>query len=205
MLLDGTAAERLDSTPRIRRIMDNLSKATEKDVEIVKEWLLEEFPAEVSDISESNIQSEIESFAQKKDEALFAYYQRAQNLLRRAHARDKPRTGSESAALTQLEEVMLSIVVNAFVKGIEDDMLRRTVVEKGGATCGALYKSYEIVQSTQRLLELLDQVERERQNRLRLAKLEDLVEKQYGRSAITVSYQPMVSEMPIVQMQLDCS
>ncbi|KAI0991203.1 hypothetical protein K3495_g16984, partial [Podosphaera aphanis] len=84
MLLDGTAANRLSATPRIRRIIDSRNTATPEDICEVNEWLKEEFPNNFEDDVEQNVQSEIQNFSQRKKddqndqkpEALAAYYHR---------------------------------------------------------------------------------------------------------------------------------
>lgn len=140
------------------------------------------------------MQSEIENFSQKqndetnhrKPETLTSYYQRASNLLRRSHGRDRPRQESPVSPLTGLEEFMLNTIINAYVKGLSDSRLRQKVLERDGATCGSLWRAYEIVQSSQRSIELLDQVEKELGDRSRLTKLEKFVSSQYGRSAASI-------------------
>lgn len=47
MLLEGEPARRLDSTPRIRRIINKRSTATREDINIIKEWLTEKFPTSI--------------------------------------------------------------------------------------------------------------------------------------------------------------
>ena len=154
MLLEEEPARRLDSTPRIRRIIDKRSTATKEDVNTIKEWLTEEFPTSVQDITESDVQTEIENLAQEKDEALATYYQRVVSLLRRTHGRDKPREKDTASALSGLETTMLNCVVNAFVKRLRGDELRRPCLYKDAATCGALWKSYEMVLASHRSLTL---------------------------------------------------
>jgi hypothetical protein len=58
MLLEGEAAKRLDSTPRLRRIVDQHSTAKARDVDDIKEWLQEEFPTAVTDVAEVDMQRE---------------------------------------------------------------------------------------------------------------------------------------------------
>lgn len=58
------------------------------------------------------------------DEALAAYYQRAMSLLRRTHARDRPRDDSASV-LSGVENTVMNCIVNAFVKGLRNPDLRK--------------------------------------------------------------------------------
>jgi hypothetical protein len=185
MLLEGEPARRLDSTPRIRKIIDKRATATQFDVDTVKEWLTEEFPTSVQDITEADVQTEIENLSQGNEEALATYYQRTVSLLRRTHGRDKPREDSNTA-LSGLETTMLNCVVNAFVKGIYEDELRRSALHKDAATCGALWKSYEMVQASQRSISLERQVEETLANKRRLTELEKIVQDFTGRPVTAV-------------------
>jgi len=186
MLFHGEAAKRLDSTPRIRRIVEDRDTATDTEVEEVKNWMQEEFPKEISDTVEENLQSEIEHLGQNETESLQNYYLRTVNILRRAHGKDRPRPANTDTRLSGLEEVMLDTMVSAFVKGLRDNRVRRSSLEKDAATAGSLWRSYEIVQATQRSLELLDQIEHERNEKLKMAKMEELLSKQYGRPVVSV-------------------
>ncbi|KAI0991433.1 hypothetical protein K3495_g16754, partial [Podosphaera aphanis] len=143
---------------------------------------------------EQDVQSEIQNFMQKasddqntqKPENLSSYYQRAVNLLRRAHCRDHPRESSALPGLTGLENLMLNTIINAFVVGLHNPRLRQKVLEKDGATCGALWKAQEIIQSAQRSIDILDQTEKELVEKARLSRLEEFVSSQYGRPATSV-------------------
>ncbi|KAM3085985.1 hypothetical protein ACMFMG_003035 [Clarireedia jacksonii] len=50
ILLEGAPAKKLDSNPRIRSIMDQLEKATQEDMDTVKQWLKDEYPVDVADL-----------------------------------------------------------------------------------------------------------------------------------------------------------
>jgi hypothetical protein len=186
MLLEGEPARRLDSTPRIRRLIDNREAAAAAHVNTVKEWLMEEFPTSVEDVTEIDVQSEIESLEQGPAEALASYYQRTLGILRKTHGRDRPRDTDRSTTLSGLEVTMLNCVVNAFVKGLFQDNLRKAALQKDAATCGALWKSYEMVQAAQRSLQLEKQIEEALSSKKRLADLEKFVLDHHGRTATVV-------------------
>ncbi|TQS37517.1 hypothetical protein Golomagni_02005 [Golovinomyces magnicellulatus] len=174
MLLDGSAADRLSATPRIRRIINARETASPENLIEVNEWLKEEFPDNFEENIDQDIQSEIQTFAQRikddqnlqKPETLLAYYQRAVNLLSRAHSRDRPRENSVLPVLTGLENIMLNTIVNAYVIGLCNSRLRQKVLERDGATC--------------------NQTEKELVDKRRLSKLEEFVSSQYGRPAVSV-------------------
>lgn len=74
MLLEGEPAKRLDSTTRIRKLIDNRTTSSQADVATVKEWLQEEFPTLVTDMTKADVQTKIESLAQSLYKALAVYY-----------------------------------------------------------------------------------------------------------------------------------
>ncbi|TQS34379.1 hypothetical protein Golomagni_05240 [Golovinomyces magnicellulatus] len=171
--VDGPVADRLAATPRIRRIINARETATPKNLAEVNKWLKEEFPDNFEDNVEQDIQSEIQTFAQRKKddqnfqnpETLSAYYQRAVNLLRRAHCRDRPRENSALPVLKRLENFMLNTTVNAYVIGLCNSRLCQKVLERDEAIYGALWKAHDTI---------------------KLSKLEEFVSSQYGRSAVSV-------------------
>ncbi|KAH8780636.1 hypothetical protein F5882DRAFT_463241 [Hyaloscypha sp. PMI_1271] len=183
MLLKGEPARRLDSTPRIRRLINNRASASGADIDTVKEWLMEEFPTSVDDVTKADVQSEIESLEQGTTEALAAYYQRTLGILRKTHGRDRPRDIEKASALSGLEITMLNYVVNAFVKGLVQNDLRKAALQKDATTCGALWKSYEMVQAAQRSLQLKKQVKDTLATKKRLAELEKFIFDHTGRTA----------------------
>ncbi|RKF76270.1 hypothetical protein GcM1_228031 [Golovinomyces cichoracearum] len=178
----------------LRRIINARETTTPESLIEVNEWFKEEFPDNFEENIEQDIESEIQTFAQRikddqnlqKSETLLAYYQRAVNLLRRAHCRDHPSENSVLPVLTGLENIMLKTIVNTYVIGLYISRLRQKVFERDGANCGALWKAHDIIQSAQQSLEILDQTEKELVDKHRLSKLEEFVSSQYGRSAVLV-------------------
>jgi len=55
MLLKGELAHRLDSTPRIQKLIDNWANGTPENVNTVKEWLQEEFLTSVKDLIKADV------------------------------------------------------------------------------------------------------------------------------------------------------
>jgi hypothetical protein len=153
------------------------------EVAEIKEWLQEEFPASVTDVK-IDLQKKIDQLTQGSEEPLAQYYQRAISILRRTHGRDKPRD-DEADALTGLEVAMLNCGVNAFIKGIHDDILRDVALSKDAATCGGLWKAYEIIQLSHRSIIIKRQLEQEMAKAKRLKELE-FVYQQQGKPATVV-------------------
>ena len=59
-------------------------------------------------VPEISAQAQMDTLAQEASKSLAAYYQRAVNILRRTHGRDRPRTTeSTTSVLTGLEEFTL--------------------------------------------------------------------------------------------------
>lgn len=186
MLFVGDAATLLDSTPQMRYIVDNKATATVTDVKEFEDALKEQFPAALTTVPEISAQAQMDTLAQEASELLAAYYQRAVNILRRTHGRDRPRTSDSAttaSVLTGLEEFTLGCVVNAFVRGLYDSHLRRTVINHGGASCGSLWLLYDIVLQTQKAIQEKRLVEEQLAERKKLSRLEELCQHLTNRSA----------------------
>ena len=87
-------------------------------------------------------------------------------------------------ALSGLEVTILNYIVNIFVKGLAQNNLRKAMLQKDAAICGALWKSYEMVQVAQRSLQLKKQVEDALAAKKRLVELEKFVYDYMGRTTI---------------------
>jgi hypothetical protein len=81
---------------------------------------------------------------------------------------------------------MLNCGVNAFIKGIHDDILRDVALSKDVATCGGLWKAYEITQSSYWSIIIKRQLEQEMAKAKRLKELEKFVYQQQGKPATVV-------------------
>ncbi|RKF61973.1 hypothetical protein GcC1_151010 [Golovinomyces cichoracearum] len=127
ILIEDDAATWVDSSPRYRRIIDNRKYATDNDVMEFEEALRIQFPSRNAPVlEERSWREEIKNFNQKLGESLKEYYGRTQELLRRGHARDERMDGVTT--LSPIEAVMLSVVVSAFLKGINDYQVRTAVL-----------------------------------------------------------------------------
>ncbi|KHJ31666.1 hypothetical protein EV44_g4365 [Erysiphe necator] len=122
-------------------MIENRHQATENDVETLKEALKAEFPIQVVERTEGNLQQEIRSFKQLLEEPLLAYYGRPKHLLRRVYRRDESVQVISSMIvnpLSPLEKMMLSGIVSAFVEGLFDAELRSLSIRRSVMGCGSL-------------------------------------------------------------------
>ncbi|RKF74559.1 hypothetical protein GcM3_089023, partial [Golovinomyces cichoracearum] len=94
------------------------------------------------------------------------YYGRAQEQLRRDHARDE--RIDWVTTLSPTEAVMLSVVVSAFLNGINDDQVRTTVLMRSTSISKSLCTAYEAAEDVRSSLERLQEVERERDEKREL-------------------------------------
>jgi hypothetical protein len=187
ILLEDEPATRLESTPWIRKIIDKRRNASAADVQTVKNWLMGEFPILVENGPDEDIQSDIEAFAQGGSESLSSYYQRAVTLLRRCSGRDNPRDDDTTTPrLEGCEITVVNWIILAFVRGLYHDELRKASIHKDAATCGALWKSYEIIQRTQRSLTLLRKDEEFLANKTQFEELETFILNYTGQPATVV-------------------
>jgi len=119
----------------------------------------------------------MDTLAQEASKPLAAYYQQAVNIPRRTHSRDRPNnsdSATTTSTLTGLEEFTLGCVVNAFVRGLYDPHLQKKVMNHGGASCGSLWLSYDIVRQTQKAVQEKKLVEEQLAERKKLSRLEEL-------------------------------
>ncbi|RKF79818.1 hypothetical protein GcC1_042033, partial [Golovinomyces cichoracearum] len=122
VLFIGRAESWLDSVPRLSKFTDQLEEPKEFDLEEFKQALKKKFPKKsVANMSDGNVQEDIQSLKQGEGETLMVYHERAQDLLRRSNGRDD--ASDNGLELSALEKTMLSIIVKAFIRGVRDDNL----------------------------------------------------------------------------------
>ncbi|KHJ35286.1 hypothetical protein EV44_g5494 [Erysiphe necator] len=186
ILCTGDAANWIDSTPRVREQITNRKNATEASVAYVKCALEERFPGCVSDQTELSIQSEVENLRQGSEEPVATYYARTVRLLNRTRGQDKPKAESVGLPLTGPEEFTLSAIIMAYTRGLFDEILRKEVFAKSGASCSSLWKCQEVIIETQRTMELMKQYEEQAAENHELQRLRDLVLSDCGQLSSVV-------------------
>ncbi|KAI1007161.1 hypothetical protein K3495_g1060 [Podosphaera aphanis] len=87
-LFVGKAMDWLETKPLYVKFVDLEQEPTASDVEEFRTSAMRKFPRPVARVEEGNIQEEIQNLKQGETEALGAYHERAQELLRRSHGRD---------------------------------------------------------------------------------------------------------------------
>ncbi|KAI6247430.1 hypothetical protein HI914_04558 [Erysiphe necator] len=148
ILLEDKAANRLDTSPRWRKVVDDKKNATERDVIDFKKPICIYFKSN-QEQTDPNIHSDLRNLAQGPNEPLEKYYQRYLDILSRSHCRDEPLVESGDECLKPLEAVFLSGVITAFIEGIHDSELRSNVLFKANNTYHSLHGAYEAIKGTQ--------------------------------------------------------
>ncbi|RKF60580.1 hypothetical protein OnM2_049057, partial [Erysiphe neolycopersici] len=108
----GEATEWVDSTPQYQIFTEQLEKPTLDDVKDFKTALVARFPAKFSvDRSEDTIQEDTGNLTQG-----------------RSHTIDTPVEGAPS--LSPSERIILRGIIKAFIRGLHDNSLKRTIVTR---------------------------------------------------------------------------
>ncbi|KHJ31033.1 hypothetical protein EV44_g3578 [Erysiphe necator] len=149
---DEEAARWIDSTPHIRRIVDNYEVATASDSAYLEQSLKEKFPMVVVVESSKSASEVITEFAQFKSESLFDYYGRAVAFLRLKNVNDRLNDDTRET-LSGAEDMVLDMLIKAFVAGLEEDSLHLDSIAHGATTTGSLAKTYDIVLESRRALD----------------------------------------------------
>ncbi|KAI0992891.1 hypothetical protein K3495_g15293 [Podosphaera aphanis] len=148
----------LDSTLRFRRFTEQADVSTAEDVKDFKRTFVARFSQfHGFESSEESIQEDTNKFSHGPKEPLLDYYGRAQKLLRQSHARDAPVTGGE--ALNPIERMVVNGVIEAFLRGIHDDNLKKTILVKADKLPASLLEAHEYAQQAMRRLEQLKEFE----------------------------------------------
>ncbi|POS82058.1 hypothetical protein EPUL_006833 [Erysiphe pulchra] len=148
---DEEAARWMDSTPHIRRIVDNYEVATASDATYLEQSLKDKFPM-VANVESSKSASEVLSeFAQFESEPLFDYYGRAVAFLRLINIKDRRKDGT-CETLSGAEDMVLDMLIKAFVAGLKEEDLHLDSITHGATTTSSLALTYDIVLESRRAL-----------------------------------------------------
>ncbi|KAI0997596.1 hypothetical protein K3495_g10594 [Podosphaera aphanis] len=129
-------AKWLDGTPQFRRLTEQTDEPTENDVKDFKRAFKVRFSIDYKDeLSEETVQDDISNL----------------HLLRRSHARGAPKAGGEP--LKPIEKMVVNGVIRAFVRGIRDENLKKTILMRPEKLPSSLLVAYRIAQQTKRRLE----------------------------------------------------
>lgn len=169
VLLTGEASNWYDSHPKTEQW------EREGNIAEFEAAFREKYPKKaVEDIPITDSNAELEDFKQKDGEALTSYYHRGTMLLKKTHGRyniphlDPP--------LQPIEKDHLERVCHCFVKGLQDPNLMTDSISCGALMQGSLLKTLEIVQSTQKALQIKHQAALEREKAEEVNKLKRDVE-----------------------------
>lgn len=158
VLLVGEAAEWAEANPLVQVRINKLDPTLE-DVEALTTLLQDQFPQRLPETTTFNINSELESLKQQKDESLLAYYKRARSMMERVGAKDRTESGTP---LTPLGAAFLDTVMRSFVKGIRDMDIKRAAARgltSATRSFSALYVIVEEARCTKTEIENLEAAE----------------------------------------------
>lgn len=159
LLLTDDAAQWAEINPDAARLL-SLSKPTAKDVTTFKGLFQERFPAKSSiEISTVSFDQELQGLQQNSQESVAFYYRRATAMMARIGARD--RAVDLTNTLSLLESAMLDIIIEAFIRGLDDPDIRRETIKGlgivGRSLRGACTVAEEAVGFKEKLRKFLDE------------------------------------------------
>ncbi|RKF53814.1 hypothetical protein GcM3_215039 [Golovinomyces cichoracearum] len=134
----------MDSTPHIKRIIDNYEEATAGDASYLEQALKDNFPLVSQTKSSKSAIEMLSEFSQMKSEPLPDFYKRATAFLTLVNVSDRGSNNSRST-LYSAEDMILNMLIRAFVSGVEDQESRHNAISRGATSTGSLSKTYEIV------------------------------------------------------------
>ncbi|POS82180.1 hypothetical protein EPUL_005334, partial [Erysiphe pulchra] len=114
------------------------------DATFLEQSLRDKFPLVAHAETTKSTNEMLAEFAQIKSEPLTHYYGWAVAFLRLINVTDRRNYGSR-ASLSGAEDMVLDMIIKAFVAGWEEDELRLNSTAHGATTTGSLSKTYEIL------------------------------------------------------------
>ncbi|RKF74146.1 hypothetical protein GcC1_086023, partial [Golovinomyces cichoracearum] len=121
----------MDSTPHIKRIIDNYEEATASDASYLEQALKDKFPLVAQTESSKSAIEMLAEFSQMNDKG----------------------SNNSCSTLSSAEDIVLNMLIKAFVSGLEDQELRHNAISRGATSTGSLLKTYEIVVGSRRALD----------------------------------------------------
>ncbi|RKF55718.1 hypothetical protein OnM2_087020, partial [Erysiphe neolycopersici] len=115
ILSTGKAEDLLDSLPQFTKFIDFEEQSKPVDVEEFKLAFKKQYPRKKVEVSNLNIQENIQNLKQEENKALTSFQERAQELLRGSNGRDD--LGNTMTPLSILERFIISIFIKSFVGG----------------------------------------------------------------------------------------
>ncbi|RKF79754.1 hypothetical protein GcC1_043029 [Golovinomyces cichoracearum] len=149
---DEEAAKWMDSTTHIKRNIDNFEEAKAGDASYLEQALKDKFSLVAQTESSKSAIKMLAEFSQMKMEPLPDFYKRATAFLRLVNVSDRGSNNSRST-LSSAEDMVLNMLIKAFVSGLEDQELRHNAISRGATSTGSLLKTYEIVTESRRALD----------------------------------------------------
>lgn len=134
-----------------------IDEPTEDDVKDFKRAFTARFSNNHGVEVEETVQEDANNLAQGITESLLDYYGRAQHLLWRSHAGDTPTIGGEE--LKPIERIVVNGVIKAFIRGIKDENIKKTILMRAEKLPCSFFKTYQITQQKMRGLEQLKEFE----------------------------------------------
>ena len=152
----------------------------------------------------------MEILQQEKKEILAAYYQRSLYFFKKAKEKDKHKSQSVaklSIYLSEFEEFILGLVVNAFVKRLKNFELIRKAISKDASVYRNIQKAYKLVLESQRFLEVIRQldlrIKKKKQLKQNIEIQNQQVQKIDKLRCLVYSQLGLLSSIPVFQILIE--
>ncbi|KAF6240298.1 hypothetical protein HO173_001909 [Letharia columbiana] len=153
MLLVDDAFEWSESHPEAVRLLTEVENAgSQQTIQQFRAIFCEKFPSKA-----------VETYINVPKESLASYFKRVTNLMQRVGIKDRP-AATPSAAFSLLESTMLDTILRAFIRGLNDQEIRKEATRGMASSDRSLHMVYNLAEEARRtnaeIQKLLDEESR---------------------------------------------
>ncbi|KAF6238681.1 hypothetical protein HO173_003187 [Letharia columbiana] len=164
MLLVDDASEWSESHPEAVRLLTEAEHSgSQQTIQQFRAIFCEKFPSKAVEVSAIPFDVEIADLHQRPEESLASYFKRVTNLMQRVGIKDRP-AATPSAAFSLLESTMLDTILRAFIRGLNDQEIRKEATRGMASSDRSLHMVYNLAEEARRtnaeIQKLLDEESR---------------------------------------------
>lgn len=151
MLLIEDAAKWSEKDPDARRLLaEAKSNPTPTTVDNFRTLFCESFPSKEIEVSPIPFEVELAELHQRPEEPLSAYYKRVCGLMKGVGAKDRPASTPASPGLNPMESAFLDTVLRAFIRGLNDQEIRKEATRGMAQADRSLLGIYSLAEEARR-------------------------------------------------------
>ena len=180
LLLHGEAAEWVESNPEAVRLMAT-PNPTQDTVSQFSSLMQERFPTKSVEPTPVSFDMELSELRQRHDESLISYYTRTLNLMQKYGAKDR----SSTVILTLAESSLLDTFLRVWIKGLNDQSVKRKAAEGMGNPSRSLRAVYGLAEQAKLVNMEIQRLFNEEVRADELSFYKDLAEKNFSSQQIS--------------------